>query len=839
MFALVCTATTVFGASSVLAETTKPVNHEGELIGPFNAEVNPSSQQLRVSMVAERMNSMPLAFTENMGQWDDRVKFRADAGGLAMWFTGDWVYYQFTRQIPKKGLWSDDPAQTQRNGGQTSAFTPSDRFERELDILEQLVVRASFIGANREPVVRGEAMVEHKCNYFLGNDRSKWRTDVPSYEAIVVEDVYQGIDLRYYGNGRQMEYDIVVSPGADYSEIRIRYEGVESLSIGDDGALVMTTEWGDMQESAPVAYQEIGGNRRPVAAEYVIQTDGSIGFRLDAQYDPTDGVTIDPVLKYSTYLCGKGWDKGFGIVVDDVGCAYITGRTNSPSIFPLGGPFGIYQSTYGGGANDAFVTKLDRYGSLIYSTYLGGSGADVASAITVDSDRCAYVAGFTASIDFPVWPLSNPYQSALLGDEDAFVTKLNSVGNSLEYSTYLGGNDLDRAYGIAVDGSDCAYVTGRTYSANFPTEQPCQPANSGVCDAFVTKFNSMGTDLVYSTYLGGNAIERPLGIALDGSDCAYVVGETGSYNYPTTIGAFQETKRSSDDAFVTKLSFSAGTLTLDYSTFLGGNGWDHGYAIAVDGNGCAYITGHTGSSVSQGFPITLGAFQNTHDGGWDAYVAKLNVYGSSVDYCTYLGGTGDDTGWGIAVDGMGCAYVTGQTFSADFDLERPWQSMLNGVADAFITKFMAQGNSLDYSTYFGGSNSERAWAIDVDAADCCVHITGETRSDDLPLQYEIQSVFWGYFDAFVTLLYDSKHCGDVNASGTVDIDDLIYLIFYIYAGGPAPEPCHSGDVDCSGAGLFEDVDIDDVVYLILYIFANGSAPCDPYPPPNGDGIPDC
>jgi len=382
-------------------------------------------------------------------------------------------------------------------------------------------------GANKNPKMAGGAMLAGKSNYFIGNDQSKWHTGVANYKNVKYNAIYPGIDLLYYGtNQRTLEYDFVVSPGSDPAKIGITFDGASSLRINEDGALIIGVGDGEVVLKAPMTYQMIEGSRVSVDSHFVLKGESRIAFAV-GDYSADKALVIDPVLSYSTYLGGSGWDEGRGIGVD-------------------------------------------------------GSGA-------------VYVTGYTSSTNFPT---VNPIQGANRGYAEAFVTKINASGTVWVYSTYLGGSGNDYGNGIEVDGSGNAYVTGRVISTNFPTVNPIQGTHGGgTYDAFVTKINASGTALTYSTYLGGSSDDRGNGIAVDGSGNAYVTGNTQSTNFPTTVSPIQGTHGGgSGDAFVTKIN--AGGTALTYSTYLGGSGWDEGRGIAVDGSGNAYVVGETQSTVS-------------------------------------------------------------------------------------------------------------------------------------------------------------------------------------------------------------------------------------------------
>ncbi|MBI2877536.1 MAG: SBBP repeat-containing protein, partial [Candidatus Tectomicrobia bacterium] len=575
------------------------------------------------------------------------------------------------------------------------------------------------------PQVEGVEPLPGKSHYFIGNDPQKWRTDLPTYARVQYKGVYPGIDLVFYGNQRQLEYDLLVAPGADPKAIRLAFTGADRLSLDAEGNLVLHIARGEILQRAPLIYQEMNGTRERISGRYVLQGKDRVGFEVSA-YDPTRPLVIDPVLAYSTYLGGsEDLDFGNGIAVDGPGNAYVTGNAQSDD-FPT--TLGAWQPAYGGGNSDAFVTKLAPNGALVYSTYLGGSSKDFGTGIAADaSGNAVYVTGATFSLDFRTTlgafdmacgsdgNCDAPFPGGP-GVADIFVTKLNAAGSAPIYSTYLGGSSADFGHGIAVDGSGNAYVTGMTLSANFPTfptpgaldatcgtDGNCNPGPSGPqSDAFVTQLNPAGSGLVYSTYLGGSGNEGgggdiSGGIAVDGSGNAYVTGSTDSPDFPTVNPLQAAFAGGFTDAFVAKLNAAGSALA--YSTYLGGNDGDYGEDIAVDSSGNAHVTGSTSSS---NFP-TRNSLQATLAGGFlDAFVTKLNAAGSGLIYSTYLGGsgpvegtTGRDAGHGIAVDGSGRAYVAGDTSSTDFPIANALQPASGGSLDAFIARIEDVGQEVE------------------------------------------------------------------------------------------------------------------------------------------------
>ena len=689
------------------------------ILGCFNlALASPEAQVIR------NLSSMPLTFTENRGQWDERVLFRADAGRATMWFMQDGACYQFTRRIEKS------------RSEKSLDYKNYDPIFHKPDSLETIMIKASFVGANPDPAICGEDMLGYKCNYFIGNNPEKWQTNVPNYKAIVFQDIYPGIDLKYYGNNKQMEYDFIVSPGADPSQICIRYEGADSVSVNENGELVIDTDWGSVVECKPLVYQIRGGKSVPTDCAYSLIDENRLGFELVNGYDPEYALIIDPVLSYSTYLGGSDEEISESITIDDSDNIYITGETYSTDFPTEGG----YQSNQPGW--DVFIAKFNSLGSnFIYCTYLGGDGGDWGSSIFIDDSGNAYIGGYTNSSDFPT---EGPYQTAQ-GNMDAFVTKLNSEGNGLVFSTYLGGSGSDHGTGISLDNTNHAYIVGFTESSDYPTKNEYQSDQSGR-DVFITKLGIEGDTLVYSTYLGGGGIDNGTAIAVDDFGNAYITGSTFSTDFPTEE-AYQTYPGGSDcDAFVTKLYSSGDSLV--YSSYLGGaNDVDEGHAITVDTYGNAYITGRTWSSD---FPVE-GEYQ-IYQGNEssDAFVTKFNSDGSDLVYSTFLGGFDADRGIGISIDAEGNAYVTGTTNSSDFPTEAEFQTY-QGDYDAFVTKFNSAGNALVFSTYLGGDDEDTGHSIAVDISGNA-YITGFTSSTDFPTENEYQTD-QGDRDVFVTKIY--------------------------------------------------------------------------------------
>jgi uncharacterized repeat protein (TIGR01451 family) len=712
--------------------------------GPEEENVNAGSSISESEKIRVEANygKLPLYFIQNDGQVDERVKYYEKGNGHTTFFTKEGVYLTLTRS-------SEKASQNEKSVLKPSTIPPGETIAplstmgRE-EITSEDVIKLNFVNANPNPEIIAKEQQEGKVNYFIGNDPKKWRMNIPTYQSVVYKEVYPGIDIKFYGNNRQMEYDIIVKPGADLSKVELAYEGVEKLEVTEAGDLEIILKEGKIIQRKPIVYQEIDGNRVKVRGmfkthPYSTFTAGiyAYGFAV-ASYNLDHPLIIDPALVYSTYLGGSNSEVGIGIAVDVSGNAYVAGYTYSAN-FPTASPL---QGTPGGNS-DAFVSKLNAAGNaLIYSTYLGGASDDIGVGIGVDGSGNAYVTGSTQSFNFP---MASPLQSTFGGLRDVFVAKLNAAGAALVYSTYLGGNTDDAGNGIVLDASGNTYVTGSTASSNFPTANPLQGTSGGDYDAFVAKLNAAGSVLVYSTYLGGNSTEYGYSITVDGSGNTYVTGHTKSSNFPTVnplqgICGNCGSGFGYGDTFVAKLNATGSVL--GYSTYLGGSSFDEGFGITVDASGNAYVTGITQSS---NFP-TASPLQGTFGGVEDAFVAKLNASGSALAYSTYLGGSCRDDGYSIAVDTSGAVYVTGNTCSTNFPTVSSLQA--NGGSDAFVAKLNASGSALAYSTYLGGSGSEIGYGIAVDTSGNA-YVTGDTQSSDFPTVNPPQGTFGGVSDAFV------------------------------------------------------------------------------------------
>ena len=732
----------------------------------------PTNYPSATATVAANYGKLPLSFEANQGQTDPQVRFLSRGQGYSLFLTdqaavlaltnsggqvkGD-AFVKHWRYLRNK---SDSPLE---DGNYQAAAN-----RRQVPPVTD-AIRMELAGSSRTARLEGTGQLPGLSNYFIGKDPAKWRTGIPAFSRVKYSGVYPGVDLVYYGNQRQLEYDFVVSPAADPKSIRLQFSGSTRLSLDPNGDLEVTAKNGKIGFHKPDVYQTIEGRRHIVKGCFSLLAGNTVGFEL-GRYDQSQELTIDPVLTYSTYLGGNRFDYPAGIAVDSHGDIFISGNDTS-SDYPT--TPGAYQTVNDNdsavGAGNAFVTKLNADGTaLLYSTFLGSSNSN---AFAIDSAGNAYVTGIADPYKFATTagayqpsPKCPKGQSCL----NSFVLKLNATGSGLDYSTFLSGTGNTVApQAIAVNATGNAYITGYTYAKDFPVSPGAfQTSLKGSVNAFVSQLNVDGTGLVYSTYLGGSGSPMYGGdvgnaIAVDSSGSAYVTGNTGSSDFPITPGAFQTVNGGANPykSFVTKLN-PEGTA-LSYSTFLGGtvNQYEFGdtaEGIALDSSGEAYVTGQAGSSD---FPVTPGAFQPVNEAiaprsiandDYDfatGFVAKLNAGGTALIYGTYLGGTGGDAGTGIAVSSIGRAYVTGFTVSTDFPVTPgAFQEVNNSgqvnepgpgtyTSNSFLTVLNGDASGLVYSTYFGGSDDSQGYPtirIALDGDDNA-YLEGATASHDFPV----------------------------------------------------------------------------------------------------------
>jgi hypothetical protein len=722
---------------------------------------------------------MPLYFVPNQGQVDAQVAYYLQGKDKTIYFTSEGLTYVLSERSV-----GGESVDKKTSAKERLLMNPAEREFRSQKDQSRWTVKLDFVGANADVQPSGEEKTEAVISYFKGKPED-WKAGLPTYSRIVYRDLWPGIDVAYYGTADKMKYEFVVHPGSDPSLIRLAYRGVSTVEVNGEGRLEVRTPAGGLEDDRPVGYQEIDGKRMDVALKYLLEEQSVknagrsgedaatksfiYGFEV-GDYDRTKPLVLDPaVIVYCGYIGGSGYDEGYGIALDGSGSAYITGYAQSTgATFPvIGGPDLTHNGIY-----DAFVAKVNSSGTaLVYCGYIGGSYSDIGNSIAVDGTGNAYITGETWSTEatFPVIGGPDLTYSGLV---DAFVAKINASGTALIYCGYIGGSDYDYGRGIAVDGSGSAYVTGYTSSkATFPVIGGPDLTFNGGADAFVAKVTASGRRLVYCGYVGGSYGDIGNSIAVDGSGNAYVTGYTSSteatfpvnvgpdltYHIPPYIGGGPY------DAFVAKVN-AYGTA-LVYCGYIGGTGDDWGNGIAVDGSGNAYVTGRTfstgGAYPGNGFPVIVGP-DLTHNGGGDAFVAKVNASGTALVYCGYIGGSNSDIGNSIAVDGSGNAYVTGETASteATFPVIGGPDLTQSGLVDAFVAKINASGTALVYCGYIGGSDYDYGRGIAVDGLGNA-YVTGYTDSTEASfpviggpdLTYNSD---YPYNDAFVAKIFTNE-----------------------------------------------------------------------------------
>ncbi len=668
----------------------------------------------RRAQAAKNYGRLPLSFEANQGQADPGVEFLSRGDGYSLFLTDSGAILALTK-VGRLVHQGDGLA-----GADARALPAAKSGKIGL-------VGMKLAGASRPVQARGEDQLPGKANYFIGNDPARWRRNVPTYAKVRFSGVYPGVDLVYYGNQRQLEYDFVIAPGGSPAPIRLQFSGTRRLRLDGEGNLILTAAEGSLSFHRPVVYQELNSRRQAVDGRFTLLANRSVGFSLGS-YDHSRPLIIDPVLVYSTYIGGSSGlgvlsgDSANAITLDDDGHAFITGFTGSPN-FPV--TSGAYQKTSTATETNQyipFVAELSQSGGrLLFSTYVGGTTADQAYGIAVDKAGNVYIAGSALSSDFPVTTgaFQTKNHGAAIEAPNAFVTELNWEGSDLIYSTYVGGSGAskflgDAATGLALDSAGNVYIAGTAYSRNFPTtggafQRTNKATGADTANAFVAKLNPDGTRLIYSTYLGGMGSVGASGVAIDAAGNAFVAGETQK-DFPVTGGAFQtrfKADSSGYNAFITKLNPDGNGLV--YSTYIGGSGSVTVAGPALDSSDDAFITGY---AYGNDFPVTAGAFQSTNHAaaknGPNAFVTKLNPEGSRLVYSTYLGGSLDDQAAAIAVDPTGHAIVGGYSASTDFPVTDLALQIQNKTPSAhpgyngFLTRLDFSGGGLIYSTLEGG-----------------------------------------------------------------------------------------------------------------------------------------
>lgn len=682
----------------------------------------------------------PLLFIQNKGQIDPRVAFYLQSRDKNIYFSRDGLTITLSslQETPSGGATGgqsrtakpDLPGRLARTGIEAGPAVPAGELRR-------WTVRLDFVGSNPQTAIKPLDRTEARISYFRGGP-DEWFTALPSYRSIVYRELWPGVDLYLGGESSYLKLQFVLAPGTDPSSIKLNYRGATAVAVNEKGQLEVSTLAGSFLDEAPLAFQYKNGKKIPVEVRFEVieHKTGDNGlvnclhtFKT-GDYDRSLPLYIDPaILVYSGYLGGSYNDRALPLTIDQNGFAYLTGWTGSLD-FPVAvGP----DLTYNGPSlgTDAFVAKIDPSGSgLVFCGFLGGSNDDGGAGIAVDSSGYVYVCGYTRSTDFPVYggPQITPGANISLTG-DGFISKINPTGTALVYSGYLGGSRADVANSVAVDSTGRAYLCGTTESSDFPARIGPDTSHNGLKDAFVCRVAASGISLDWSGFIGGTADDIGSWLALDSSGNVYLTGYTSSTQgqfFPVRNGPYL-THKGGLDAFVAKIA-SAGNSII-YCGYIGGTGDDYGAGVAVNQTGEAFIAGFTNSQ--SGFPLLLGP-DLTYNGGWEAFISRINQNGTGLIYSGYVGGSLDDFGLAVAVDAQDIAYLAGATDSADFPVAGGPYSAYAGGRDAFIMAIKADGSGYYFSSFLGGSDREEANGLAAFGDGNC-YLAGFSRSWNFPV----------------------------------------------------------------------------------------------------------
>ena len=670
--------------------------------------------------VARTLQNVPAWFEPNQGLFSAKVKYLARGAGYAL-------------LLEESG---------------TAALSL-------LDGSSPTGIRIALVGGNSKPAIEAVDRLAARSDYFLGNQPDKWQRGVPHFARVRYRNAYPGIDLVYYGAGRQqLEYDFVVSPGADPRNIRMRFEGLDSVRLDESGALVLRVGGHQVVQPKPLAYQERAGGRRVnVEGRYMLGRNGEVHFSL-GKYDRKAPLVIDPILVYSGYFGGDLYDAPTGMAVDRDGNVWVTGNTLSTFELPeqnepyKGAPIGKF---------DIFVAKLSVPTSgqptLLYYTYLGGVDQDWGGQIALDGDGNVYLTGSTVSFDFP--KTANAFSTELGGAQnvddvynlDAVVMKLNPAAagaDSLVFSSFLGGTGSEAPRALALGPDGTMLVAGYTSSLDMVLVNQTaalQPGNRGGWDAFLFKIDpnaAAGEALKFNTFFGGTATDVATGVAVDASGAVYLSGYTYSEDFPVFGDNIQNSLRGFSNLFVAKLDLNRTNLDIMvYSSYLGSTGVDIAQAMAIDSAGGLWLTGYT---MSDDFPVTPNAFRPAFGGGAsDVFLTRvdLSIPGTqAITYSTYFGGSGAEVAYGLAPIAPGKIALAGYTLSKDLPLASalPVNQTRSLMADAFVAILDSTQSgtaALPFSMYFGGASNDVAGQV-VSAPSGSLYVTGYSGSQNLP-----------------------------------------------------------------------------------------------------------
>jgi hypothetical protein len=660
--------------------------------------------------VSAKLATLERGWVKNEGQWDERALFSAPGYFGTTWITkdGELLHVAVKKEECKE---------------QT--------IKAEVCSSKSWVISERWVGGKVQTITPEEELPT-KVSYFIGNDPSKHRSNLPTYRYVSLGEVWSGIEVKLKATQKTVEKLFYVKPGADPSKIQVQVDGAKGLKLSKDGEIIIKTGLGDLKLSKPIAWQEKDGKKLPVEVSYKLIGKNRYSFVV-AKADPSLPIVIDPLLG-STFIGGSGFEFGGSIALDSSGNVYVTGYTYSSNYPTTSGAYDTSHNSYDS-HSDVFVSKLSNdLRTLLASTFIGGSSENRGSSIALDSSGNVYVAGYTFSSDYPT--TSGAYDTSYNRYAEVFVSKLSNDLSRLLASTFIGGSNDDFGSSIALDSSGNVYVTGCTYSSDFPTTPGAYDTShndnynyADSADAFVSKLSNDLSRLLASTFIGGSRFDFGGPIALDSSGNVYVTGYTYSSDFPTIPGAYDTSRNGDADGFVSKLSNDLSRLLA--STFIGGSRFDFGRSVALDSSGNVYVAGYTYSSD---FPTTSGAYDTSFNGGlWDGFVSKLSNNLSQLLASTFIGGSNKDVGGSVALDSSGNVYVAGYTYSSDYPTTSgAYDTSFNGgLCDGFVSKLSNNLSQLLASTFIGGSNDDLGGPIALDSSGN-VYVAGYTYSSDYP-----------------------------------------------------------------------------------------------------------
>ncbi|MFW9915340.1 MAG: fibronectin type III domain-containing protein [Candidatus Thorarchaeota archaeon] len=718
--------------------------------------------------VAETLNGFAGGFMKHNSNQNNAIHYSLRSPQMTIGFGTSQLYFSI---LP-----------TALEGGKLGILSGEEPFQG--DRTPPAYVSVTFPGSNAV-VPKAEAPTNTYYNCYYGADPAHWTVHNRYYTRLLYQDLYENIDLLYEVRENQLKYEFWVHPGGKLEDIQLCWEGAAAVTL-DATELVITIDTPQgpftIQDTQPICYQS-AQRKRPIEGSYKLLDTTTYGFAVPT-YDPQRLLIIDPFLQYSTFLGGSASETGYAIALDATGNVWLTGQTGDGTTdFPATAD--AINTTHNGPSftSDVFVAMLSKTGqNLLYATFLGGSGYESGYAFAFDAMGNAWITGYTESTDFPA--TSDALNNTNNGGQDVFAVKLSNSGQTLLYSTYLGGLLIDRGQAIAVDANGIVWITGDTQDSakNFPaTTNALNITNNGGQDVFLACLSSDGRNLLYSTFLGGLGSDCAYDLAFDANDDVWITGSAydAATDFPTTADALNTSHNQQNDVFLARISNDGQSLL--YSTFLGGAESEYGYSLALDASGTVWVAGHTWDHTTTDFPTTTDALNTSHNGMIDVFLARISDDGQTLLYSTFLGGTGEDYFEAFAIDAAGALWLTGYTESTDIPTTADAinATYCGGTYDAFVMRLSTTGQALLYSTYIGGSGTDRGFAF-APTATGAVWLTGDTQDDttDFPTTADaINTTHNQGYDVFVSLISLSPPSAPQDLSATVSSNQSVLLVW--------------------------------------------------------------